>query len=404
MADLPPLGTKESQTLEFKRADLLRSPKGRMSLLRNVVGMLNAEGGRILVGCEEEAGALTGLDPLQEEDRKYEAALRDTTLDRVEPPPGDDAVQLNWLDVPGGLVLDIRLQPPTEHPSPPFCLRDKDARYFYIRRMDRLRTMTWGEIAARQGSAQTLDDGRWFDAKVAEAAKWFPVTRRPTYSLVVALRARNGTEDLPLPDEALALVNTPPQDLIRPDGWSFATARPGNACWRRNKRLLESGLQKQVYRWLRVDQKGLLAFRTLLEHLQWDVPQGWRKSLPKARGMLYPYALVETTVSVLRLAARLWEPHLQDARVHAMLQLAGTRRWYLPPFGPYAPGYFHMDRWKHTEEDSISCGPYAVAARAFLENADRLAFELLADLYDEFGYPPFVIPCFNDAGRFTPPF
>jgi len=191
---------------------------------------------------------------------------------------------------------------------------------------------------------------------------------------------------------------------VRPGGWGFATAFPGSARWDKAGENLLNGLENQSYRQIRANHQGVFAFRTLLEHLQWDIPENWRHRHPEARGMLYPYALVETTVTVLRLAACLWQEHLHHADVHVLLRLARTRNWLLPPHGPRAVGYQLLEGWHAAEKDTIACGLHRLPAESFTGDQDSLALDLLADLYAEFDYTRESIPCFDlDKQKFHAP-
>lgn len=155
--------------------------------------------------------------------------------------------------------------------------------------------------------------------------------RRPFYLLILGLKPLDGHSALPPPEDSIQVLNWPSPEIARPDGWTFVTAFPGSGQWFKAKKLLVNGIEDIGYRRIRVDHHGVFAFRTLLEHLQWDIPERWRKQRPEAPGMIYPHAIIDATVSVLRLAARLWREHLHNADLHALLRLTGTSGWLLPP-------------------------------------------------------------------------
>ena len=403
-SQLPKIGEKEGQGLEFKRAEVLRSNEGRRKLLREVVAMLNSEaGGRILVGLAEEKGAFTGLDPLGEEDRQFEDNLRDALLDAIEPRIQDAECRLDWVPVPGGLVLELQVRPRIPAPVPPFCLRHGEKRVYLMRCHDRIRPMSYDDLRNRVAEG---DDGSesWFQEVTEKANSWFDVEERPSYFLLLGLQPRDGSKEVRLPEDSPQVVNHPPQEIAPPQGWTFVTAFGGSAKWARGGRELRSGDPESGYREIRADHTGVFAFRTLLHHLQWDVPENWRGHHPDAPGMLYPYALVDSTVSVLRLAAKLWEEHLHDADLHASLRLTHTKGWLLPPYRPNTIGYHMVESWHATREEEITSGPHRMAAEAFAERPDALAFQLLTDVYAEFDYWPKHIPCFDPAtGRWQAP-
>lgn len=404
MPDLPKIGERESQRLEFKAAELLRTPAGRRKLLRAIAGMLNAGGGQLLVGLREQDGALAGLDPLTDDDRKHEGSLRDALLDAIEPRIEPNECDLAWLPAPGGSVLEIRVHPRQPPQHPPFCMRDGDSRIYLKRVGDRLRVMTYAELQAGHPD-QLAEQESWFTKACEEAAGWFAdAAKRPSFLLVLGLQPLDGRKELRLPENAPELLNRPPDPIARPDGWSFVTAFPGTGKWARGGKELASGYDEQGYRQIRANHAGLFAFRTLLEHLQWDIPENWRRQRPDAAGMLYPYALVETTVSLLRLAAELWKEHLHDADLHAHLQMTHTKGWLLPHCGPHNLAYLHLDHWHKIDANTITSGPHRMPAESFRERADAFAHALLTDVYAEFDYDPKHIPCFDPAtGSFQPP-
>ena len=394
---LPRIGTRESQTLEFKAAEILRSPKGRRHLLREIVGMLNTEaGGRILIGLRERDGAFAGVDPLGEDDRKLEDNLRDALLDAIEPRIQAAECELTWIPVPEGLVLEVRVRPRRPGPSPPFCLRHGEDRIYLLRVQDRLRGMSYDELRPA-GAGDPEGPESWFPSVCEEAATWFDIEEQPSFFLLLGLQPKDGREELRLPDDAPQLVNHPPREIARPDGWTFATAFQGNAAWGKGGRILRSGDPEQGYRQIRATHDGRLAFRTLLDHLQWNLPEDWQRQRPAAPGMLYPQALVESTVAVLRLATELWKDHLHDADLHASLRLSHTKGWLLPPYGPTAVQYLHVEYWHATEEESIASGPHRMEAESIAERPDALAKILLTDVYAEFEYWPENIPGFDPA-------
>ncbi|MFQ5749721.1 MAG: helix-turn-helix domain-containing protein [Planctomycetota bacterium] len=390
--------------MEFKQAEILRSRKGMRHLLEEIVGMLNAGGGRILVGVREEKGAAVALDPLRDQDLgALESPLRDMLADAIEPRLRGGECALEWVPALDGFVLELQVQPRDPRPHPPFCLLSgRDRRY--LRRIgDRLRPMSYAEIqeGCREGSAEPKED--WFRKVQEEVDSWWQGTE-PHYQLAVALGPLDPAMRIALPRNAAELVNQPPPDLVRPNGWSFVTGLGGNAVLKRNRRLLLSGNSENGYRELRADGRGRLAFRTRLEHLQWGGLESVKKSFPRAQGVLYRDALIETTVSALRLAGRLWQERPPESEIKTVVRLEGIRNWFLPPGRPRTITFGHPNAWRPAEQDEIVAGPHRFEAESFLRNPDEAAWTLIADIYAEFDVEEEIIPCFSDPPRrFVPP-
>jgi len=403
--ELPKLGTREDERLEFKQAESLRTHKGRRHLLNEIVGMLNSgKGGRILVGVTEQQGALTGLDPLQPDERTLSSKLHDAIVDGIEPRVREDDCRTEWIETPGGLVLELRI-PQRGRPARPYCLREGDSRLYKIRVQDRLRTMSFEELMPPSAGSPSHAES-WFSKhwnRIRADSKWLDVNQRPSYLLVFGVQRFDGQKTVPLPENAVELVNRPPEHLARPQGWTFQTSFPGSAKWRGGKSILQSGDKDRSYRQMRVEDEGVLAYGGRLEHLQWDNPERWQAEHPQAPGMIYPLTLVESVVSVLRLARELWTPHLADADVHAQMLLTGTKGWLLPPYRPGTVGYLFVKDWHAQETEEVESSPQRIPGSSFAENPDALAWDLLVDLYQGFDYEPECIPWFDvKEKRFVP--
>lgn len=143
---IPPWGTRENERLEFKASEVLRSPAGRRKLMEEVVGMLNARGGRILIGVREQDSIAAALDPIPEVERNlYDHSMRDLLVDAIEPRVTDQDCRVRWLHALDGYVLELDVRLPQEERRP-FCrLSGKDRRYL-VRVGDRLRPMKYAEL------------------------------------------------------------------------------------------------------------------------------------------------------------------------------------------------------------------------------------------------------------------
>ena len=130
------LGQPESHTLEFKAAASLRRLGG---IAREVVGLLNADGGDIWIGVRDQDGRAVAIEEIPRAEQEL-ARIRDHLLDTIEP-----IVQLEdevKLFVQGG-IIHLAVQ---RGEDPPYAQRE-DGRRFLKRAGPRLREMSRQEIA-----------------------------------------------------------------------------------------------------------------------------------------------------------------------------------------------------------------------------------------------------------------
>jgi predicted HTH transcriptional regulator len=103
-----PVGQRESQHLEFKSKDAL---KHLASVGREVVAMLNSEGGDVWVGLREADGVAVTLEPIKNLDREI-GRLRDHFSDSIEPAPGPGEIDFDKIDsLEKGLFYDCESGP-----------------------------------------------------------------------------------------------------------------------------------------------------------------------------------------------------------------------------------------------------------------------------------------------------
>lgn len=399
---IPALGTKESRNLEFKAAESLRSPAGRRKIAREVVGMLNDDGGRILIGLGEQAGALFSLDPLMDAERPLADSLRDTLVDVVEPRLRSEDCRLEWIALDGGgSILEVTVPRPRRNPVPPFCVREGDARVYVTRIGDRLRPMSYQELLGREESPAAQQES-WFQQVLEAGIKHYDVRSHPSFLLVLGVQDPSSKTSPVLASDALQLAISPPASVARTNGWSFHAPHGRTPRWKEPGKILIGGDEEYEYRQFYADHRGRLFFRTRLEHLQWNLPEAFLSGPGKQGGAIYPYALAEMTVSVMRFAQRLWAEQPPESDVYAAMLLTGTKDWHLPPCGPDKLAYRRIELWSRTSEPELLAGPHRLPAASFQANPDALAFELLAGIYDRFDYSSDRIPWFDQSSlRFT---
>lgn len=81
MSALIPLGQKEGPRLELKGADVLKDPE---KIAREIVAMLNAEGGEVWVGLREEGNRAVAVEEIADPEGEQRRLL-DFLGDVVEP-------------------------------------------------------------------------------------------------------------------------------------------------------------------------------------------------------------------------------------------------------------------------------------------------------------------------------
>jgi predicted HTH transcriptional regulator len=96
-----PLGEAESQCLEFKAADALRSPE---SIAKSVVGLLNAQGGELWIGLREENERAVSLESVPDAEAACRS-LRDHLIDTVEPAPSEREISIKPVTHDSGARL-----------------------------------------------------------------------------------------------------------------------------------------------------------------------------------------------------------------------------------------------------------------------------------------------------------
>jgi schlafen family protein len=414
MMKSPDIGTPESQHLEFKQADSIRTPKGRMKIAREIVAMLNAPGiSKLFVGIQDDSGKASGYDLLGDEDEIHISALTDLLIDRIEPRmPFDLLFDFEKIEKDQGFLLGIQVRSPSPSPTPGFCVRDGEKRIYLIRHLDRKRPMEYSELLGNcePRGPQKFPGKTFLDlwkemGEQPEHKGWFP--REHAFLLAIGLEAP-GRERYPVNSSQLKqLVAFPDERDQRPGGWTFTLNQHFRDLSGKPRKVFESGFPEERYRQLRVDHRGIIAFSMDLSHLQWEVPKELSAVFPTAEGMIYPYAFIEYIVSAFRIARAVWKDEMEDGtEVFFKLALTDIQNWVLPRFGPNKVGYYPVERWAQFEEGKdLQLGTHRSKGSSLINNPDELAWIILEDVYSEFGLESNVIPLFSPGPprSFLPP-
>jgi Putative DNA-binding domain len=142
-----PLGRREDLKHEWKSSAVLKEGKDKVA--REVVAMLNAEGGEIWVGLAEDNGLAVRAEPVADPEGER-IRLRDRLTELIDPAPTSQEVEVDTVSVPdsegGGAILLLTVASGKDRL--PFAVKNGEARHYPIRFQDRLRPMDRSEIEA----------------------------------------------------------------------------------------------------------------------------------------------------------------------------------------------------------------------------------------------------------------
>jgi hypothetical protein len=364
------LGRREGPELEFKSS---RSLEDLPSLAREVVAFLNAGGGQIVVGVEEEEGRAAHVQGV--EDAPYWCRrIEDHLVDTIEPAPEGSLVEVE----PDRGLIRIRV---ASGPHKPYARIRRSERLYVIRAGARIRPMTRDEIrdamrgsnAADANARKSLDAAREEYLRDGPSGMW--IGFEPETPMEVDL------------EEITPLLSDPGASGCRRNGFNVMSPS------RRIERFSDRVEQRLgVVARLEVHESGALRYRTALDQLRHGVrPDEWN-----------PYALIELPTSLIRLASKI-AGMTRPADVLAQLVLAGSAGVCLPAFPPGTWGYQMgrvpdwPDDWLRMKEDVVTTTVVRIRGEDLLDSPDRCAWRLWSQVYDAFGYPVRLHPAAYDA-------
>jgi len=383
-------GQPEGQGIEYKSAEVLRDDPDR--ILREVVGMLNAEVRQVIIGVEERGGLPSRFEGV-EEPAKHMSRLRDILLDSIHPRPAK-GIPIQSVEVPGTSRAILIIQVPPGEPGLVYAYRRRNYFACYRRLQDRLRPLGWEEVLRdlkRQPTPDLVETGR---EKLKKIVTKFEESRRQEGLWLFEAVPLAGDSISLDEDLVLKAIADPTLSGNRLMGWTFEVHDPPRKPSPRTQ-YFESGREKQAFRHLRIFADAQLEFATSLDSLEWG---------PDRRGgqsgwSLYPFAVVEFPVSLLRLL-KLVLRDAPDGDSPVLLQAVflNVRGSTLPPGRPGAfvrtelKGY--RERILRSPED-----PLITNVSEIRRNPDRVAFRLLRDTYDAFGIDERNIPFFDQGSE-----
>jgi hypothetical protein len=365
-----PLGQKEDPRLEFKGRDSLKTPE---DIAREVVAMLNAEGGEIWVGLREDEGRAVAVESIDNADREVRRLL-DSLVDSIEPSLSGGELQVKVVEEDGSPVLRILVKP-----SPgqrPYALLRRGGRHFVTRIADRIRPLSREEIrgffqelgtnraTALQKAVERVFADRKSAATKRQALFWLRL--EPAADIKIDVQAA----------EVRDLFREPSLSGNRNSGWSFAHLH--------SLPVLSTGRlanDPSSPRHVEIRRDGSLLFQAFLESLQWKGEDIW------------PFVLLEYPISAFRIARKLYEGKMNtDDTVVADLALFGLRGRKLRPGSPGTWFSSNRARIFNEADDFLLDSPLVFKAEEIESEPDRCGFRLVERVYEAFGLGREAIP------------
>ena len=365
MSDIIPLGQRESQRLEFKGADALKEPE---KIAREVVAMLNAEGGVVWVGLREEEGRAVAVEAILKAEAEGRR-LRDYLVDTIEPPLSGHEVDVEPRDEGEGAVLRIVVAP--DPARKPYAFLRKGGRHFVVRIEDRIRLMTRDELLARDQGSQALESA---DAQIREEKG--AILRQDGGLFWLRLQPVPKVEVEPHGD----LLIAPELSGNRRGGWNFVNSD-------RSPVMLPDKLvtAPEVRRRVEIRRDGGMVFAMPLE----DLSLG-RKGQEKE---LWPGALLEFPVSAFRLAKVIYGGKLNPGDlVLADLAILGIRGWILRGGTPGQVPILNTPHGYDSSDDLLWESPLRFDFAEIDASPDECAYRLVRRIYEAFDFSEGAIP------------
>jgi hypothetical protein len=378
-----PLGKREGLHLEFKAAEALKDPE---KIAREVVGMLNAEGGEIWIGLREEDGVAVAVEEIPDSEVSRQS-LRDFLVDTVEPSPSPK-LKLDLVSSTKGSVLRLSITP--DPSRKPYALLRKTGRSFWIRIADRLRVMDREEIREAFQKSEP-DEGELRRAEETLKSELDALQRE-------ASRDRAGVfwlRILPVPSLSLdlgalregSLLLDPRESENRRTGKTFFQA--GGRSHLQPGRLILGESDETAFSMYR--QEGL--------KLRLPLDKFHAGHEPRAEKPLYWLSLVEIPISVFRLLSKMlkveayWEERpASNTRFLCSIALLGLEGWTLRPLSPRT---YQANEWmeylRHeprpsSDRDFVLANPLSFEMSELRDHPDRCGFRLVSRVYEAFGF------------------
>lgn len=360
-----PLGKRESQTLEFKRAAVLQEP---FDVARAVVAMCNADGGTIWIGVVEKDGVAVELEDIADVERRRQR-LRDHLVESIE--PDADGAEPEVVVVPTGEHL-LRLRVRPKVPKRWYAAVRKGLRYFGRRVGDRVRPMTHAEL---------FETGATSDAEKLERLqrRREEVLKRGRSVLWIAVQP---VEDVDLDlDRFRELLSDPKSAGNRRSGWTphsrYETPRTDG------ERLV---LGKDEGKFVAIHADGLMELQVPLTQIHHG----------RTEGVLHALALLEYSVSFLRVVAHVLGTMSTKPECLVDIALVGTKGWRLPAFSTGTYGEIFDHEPPRELRDVVLHAPLRMSGEQLVSAPDAAGYRIVRRIYQWFDLPEDRIPAQYD--------
>ncbi len=372
-----PLGDKEGLRLEFKSSEALNAP---VTVAREIVGMLNAEGGAVWIGLREQDGTATSIEHI-EDSISRSRALRDSLIDLIEPSPLDDEVEIEALEE-GPICVQVT----PKNGRAPYALLRGGAREFIVRVGDRNRPMSRQEVSEAFGSEASQPPGQEARERMVEAKTELARSRRP----ICWIRFEPETPMvLDLDSEALTrFLQHATATGNRLIGWNFTVPDDRPRVGKQHRWTGIDGYMKTtVYEW------GGIQFESELKMLHW-----------KGGDLeIWPFVLLELPTSLARLAKHVYQECGKEGPaggVLADMALFGIKGWKLRPGSTGSLAFRLAEPRAFEESEDLTWNdPISVGMDQLIEAPDHVGFRLVRRAYEAFGYRESEIPREYDRER-----
>jgi len=367
-----PLGQVEGPKLEFKSSE-----SRPIDIAREVVALLNAAGGEIWWGIKAENETAVAEDPFSDGEARRRD-LQNHLIDTIEPSPRiPDEVALELVSARGaGQIMRIEVTRLGQGRAPAAQIKDQGRR-FWIRVGDRVRIMTRDEVATKFKTEENPDSS--LEKRLLVDREAVQGSKKPSFWMMIQPHPELSHQDLKLADPALKeLLTNPLATGNRRSGWNFVVELEQPKVERRG---LGHGYDDDEYVLIRRD--GAIVSRVPLERLHWK----------GGDHEIWPYALLEFPVSLMRLAATFfqrWGPNVDYVLVDfAFVGLAG---WTLRGGSPRSPAGRFGAPAPFKDRDLVPPRPFRFDRSELLEEPDRCGLRVITFVYEAFGYFEQSIP------------
>lgn len=368
-----PLGRAADQKLELKAAASLKRPE---RIGREVVGMLNGEGGEVWIGLRVEESRAVQIEPIPDAEREAKHLL-DFLVDSLSPPVSPREVTVDVVAIPAVRASGerpgdglLRIAVTADAAKRPYALASTCGWLFVTRIDEHLRPMTREEVFGAE--AKERDVAAAVEGRVLAARDRALEDRHPRLWIVIEPSADLGLDlDGSFHAELEELLEEPARTGNRRGGFHFARTAQRPALQGDRIRWGHDIPQFDIRQTAEITRSGRLICEVSL-----------RRLVRKALGELGPVPLFEFPASALRIAAAIYRGRIEGSCPVAVdLAVIGARGWTLRPGAP-GPFWSADDAVSYEESDDIlAARPLILRADEVLGGPDACAFRLVRRVY-----------------------